>query len=266
MSALSIYLHGVGVLGSGLQDWEHTRRVLRGEASVGELTMPRLAPAILPPAERRRASAAVRTALSVAQQAIEHAGLPASEVATVFATSDCDAENLHYMCETLASDGRDVSPTRFHNSVQNAPAGYWTIATACTAASNTVNSYDTVIAHALLEAVVQAKVESRPVMLVAHDLPMPEPLYALRPIDSGFAVALVFAPDRSDVELSVRFEVRTEGPPSSFADPVLEQLHRNVPSAQALPLLQCLATGSTEPVHLDYGGGGWLDVAVRTTG
>jgi hypothetical protein len=184
-------------------------------------------------------------------------------VATVFATSDCDAENLNYLCETLASAEREVSPTRFHNSVQNAPAGYWTIATACTAASNTVNSYDAVIAQALLEAVVHANAESRPVMLVAHDLPMPEPLYALRPIEHGFAVALLLAPAAADIELSVHFESRTAGPLSTLSDPLLENLRRTVPSAQALPLLQRLATGNTEPVHLDYGGGRWLDVAAR---
>ena len=31
----------------------------------------------------------------------------------------------------LAADPRELSPTRFHNSVHNAPAGYWTVAAHC---------------------------------------------------------------------------------------------------------------------------------------
>ena len=36
---------------------------------------------------------------------------------------------IHEICEALATDEREVSPTRFHNSVHNASAGYWGIAT-----------------------------------------------------------------------------------------------------------------------------------------
>ena len=41
---------------------------------------------------------------------------------------------MHEICETLATAERQVSPTRFHNSVHNAPAGYWSIATQSRAA------------------------------------------------------------------------------------------------------------------------------------
>src|SRR5690606_34974601 len=147
---VQVRIQGVGVLAPGMPDWPTARSVLRGETAFDPTIVPKPDAAILPPAERRRASAAIRTSLSVALQAIRNAGVEASEVATVFATSDCDAENLNHLCEALAAPQPEISPTRFHNAVQNAPAGYWTIAGACTQASSTVNSYDWVIAHGLL--------------------------------------------------------------------------------------------------------------------
>ena len=53
----------------------------------------------------------------------------AADVATtVFTSASGDPETCHALCEALASPERLVSPTRFTNSVHNAPAGYWHIA------------------------------------------------------------------------------------------------------------------------------------------
>jgi hypothetical protein len=92
-------------------------------------------PVLLPPAERRRASRLVKAALGVGLEAINHAGADAAALATVFTSSSGDGHNCHALCETLASDDRQVSPTRFHNSVHNAAAGYWGIATGAMAPS-----------------------------------------------------------------------------------------------------------------------------------
>lgn len=266
--SLRVYVRGVGVLGPGMPDWSSAQAVLRGEVPYDPSVMPKPDAAILPPAERRRASPAIRTSLSVASQAIRNAGVQASDVATIFATSDCDAENMNHVCDALATAQLELSPTRFHNSVQNAPAGYWTIATSCTQASSTVNSYDEVIAHGMLEAAVMAVSEARTVMLVAHDLPMPPPLYALRPIQHGFAVAFVLAPagEASDTALDVDFSVRNDRAPTRSTQPELEALRESVPSAHALPLLERLAQRRSGEVHLDYGGGRWLDITVHPEG
>ena len=56
-------------------------------------------------------------------------GIAAPDAAVVFASGDADGENLHHILESLATPEHEVSPTRFHNSVHNAAAGYWNIAT-----------------------------------------------------------------------------------------------------------------------------------------
>ena len=53
----------------------------------------------------------------------------AATLATVFSASGADGHNCHALCEQLATDDRQLSPTRFHNSVHNAAAGYWSVAT-----------------------------------------------------------------------------------------------------------------------------------------
>ena len=61
-----------------------------------------------------------------------------------------------YMSETLAGDDpASISPTRFHNSVHNAAAGYWTIGAHCMQAATAISAYDASFAEGLLEALMQ---------------------------------------------------------------------------------------------------------------
>jgi hypothetical protein len=53
------------------------------------------------------------------------AALLAAETASVFTSSGGDGDVIHHICETLTQPGREVLLTRFHNSVHNAPAGYY---------------------------------------------------------------------------------------------------------------------------------------------
>ena len=55
---------------------------------------------------------------------------------SVFTSAHGDLAVNDYMSSTLATQPTAISPTRFHNSVHNAAAGYWTIATGCHAASS----------------------------------------------------------------------------------------------------------------------------------
>ena len=63
--------------------------------------------------------------MAVAQEACVNAGRDGADIATVFTSSGGDGDNVHEILQTLASTEREVSPTRFHNAVHNAPAGYW---------------------------------------------------------------------------------------------------------------------------------------------
>jgi hypothetical protein len=249
---MDVFVLAVGVLGPGLDGWASTRSVLRGEEPHRMRPTSKPVPPILPATERRRSSDAARLAVAVAQEALQGVDVPAGDVATVFASSDGDGEITHRICESLAGPAREISPTLFHNSVYNAPAGYWSIATGSRAGSTSLCAYDVSFAAGLLEAVVQVTVERRSVMLISSDLPFPEPLHAVRPVHHGFAVALLLTPDAIRRPL-VRWRVTLVSGRDVTSQPagIDESLHDN-PAARCLPLLEALARGGRHTVSLDY--------------
>jgi hypothetical protein len=94
---------------------------------------------------------------------------------------------------------------------------------------------------ALLEAAAQALVEARPVLLIAYDLPYPEPLRALWTLADPFAVAMLLAqPDTDAAGPRVRIELTSAPPGDDWPDALPRELARN-PAAAALPLLAILA-------------------------
>ena len=96
----------------------------------------------------------------------------------VFSFSGGDGDNCHEICAALASSERLISPTRFHNSVHNAAAGYWSIAYGCTRASTSLCADDASFGAGLLEALAQLACGAPAVLLVAYDVDYPPPLYA----------------------------------------------------------------------------------------
>jgi hypothetical protein len=193
------------------------------------------------------------------QSVLDPAALPA-----VFASSGADGETIDAILATLATPTREVSPTRFHNSVHNAPSGYWGLAMQSQEVVSSVSCHDASFAAGLLEAAVQAVAGAQPILLVAYDLPYPPPLEALRPIGASFAVAIVLSPTplrRAQAELLIRI-ADTEGDATGCVDHGLETLRRGNPAARSLPLLIGLARRSAASVRLDLSRGA-LDVRVE---
>lgn len=240
---LSFSIEGIGVVGPGLQDWHQTAAVLSGaQAWVPQETII-TAPSLLHAAERRRAGATVKLSLAVADQACRHAGVDLADLPTVFSASSADGVNCHQLCETLAQADRLVSPTRFTNSVHNAAAGYWHIATRSHAASTSLCAFDASFAAGLLEAASQCCAQGRPVLLVVTDVPYPEPLHAVRPIRVSLGVALVLAAQatsRSVARVCLSLVPETV-PITRLAHVGLEALRGEVPAARCLAWLQSLA-------------------------
>jgi len=143
-------------------------------------------------------------------------------------------------------------PTRFHNSVHNAPAGYWGIATGATAAANSLCAHDASFAAGLLEALCQVAVEHTAVLLIAYDASYPEPMRSVRPIPDAFGVALLLAPDASTRSLARLGLTLSEAPADRMADPALERLRTSIPAARSLPLLAQLARAAEGSVLIDY--------------
>jgi hypothetical protein len=192
--ALVARVEGVGLLGPGLSGWDASRAILAGREPYTSAAAVIPAPEALPAVERRRAGKSVKLALAAGMAAAAASGRPAGGLAAVFASSTGDGENLHAICEALASEDRLISPTRFHNSVHNAPSGYWGIATGATQAADSIAAFDASFAAGLLEALGRLAAQpAQPVLLIAYDAPYPEPLHATRPILDAFAVAFVLA-------------------------------------------------------------------------
>jgi hypothetical protein len=240
---------GVGMLGPGLADWVTGQHALREPAAWQAAPTVVPAPDRLPATERRRAGAVVKASIVVADQALAACGLQASTLPTVFTASTGDPLNCHLLCEALAAPQRLVSPTRFTNSVHNAAAGYWHIAALSRAPSTSLAAYDASFAAGLLEAAVQCQAGGAPVLLVACDVPYPEPLHTVRPVADVFAVALVIAPTTSGRRL--RLEIAGDTSPSSCDTAALETLRCGVPAARALPLLRALAEATATELVIE---------------
>jgi hypothetical protein len=261
---MRVFLEGVGLLGPGLHGWQESREVLSGAKGYRpERTVVPLSE-LLPPAERRRAGVPVKLALAVGREAFLSAGRDAATTAAVFTSSSGDGEILHNLCETLAMPQREVSPTRFMNSVHNAAAGYWSIATQSREPSTSLCCYDASFAAGLLECVTQVTVEAKPVALIAYDQPYPQPLHAARRISGEFGVALVMAPQATDRSLAAIDVVLEQGEAreTRLGDTALEATRLGNPAARSLPLLAALARKAAEAVVLAYVAGAHLHLRI----
>ena len=247
------HINGVGLWGPGLNGWESSRGVLSGDEPYRPADMPLPAPPLLPPTERRRSSAATRVALCVGQEAIARAGVDAATLPSVFATAVADADTIHAICESIARAERDVSPTRFHNSVFNAAAGYWSIGTGSRQASTTVCAYDGTFAAGLLESMAQLHAGTRHVLLIAYDIPCPYPLSEVRPFAFAFGISLLLSSEPLPHCLGRISVGLVEGAtPASCTEPALEALRLGNPIARSLPLLVALARHASKEVVIDY--------------
>ena len=173
-------------------------------------------------------------------------------LATVFAASGADGHNCHSLCEQLAGEDRQISPTRFHNSVHNAAAGYWGIATRSMAPCQVLGAFDASFGAGLLDALAQVALDGQPVLLVAYDSEYPEPLHAKRDTPDCGGVALLLSAQRSEASLASITVTPSRATADVLEDAALEGLRQNIPAMRALPLLQRLARGAAGPVVLDY--------------
>lgn len=262
---MKVFVEGVGILGPGLCGWQASRAILAGTAAHVDTALAIPPNDLLPPAERRRTGPSVKIALAVGCEAVAHAQRNATELASVFTSSAGEGENMQAIFETLAADAREISPTRFHNSVHNAPSGYWSIATRSMAPSISLACYDASFVAGLIEAGAQAFTGEDAVVLMSYDAPYTQPLQAARPISAGFGIALVLTRNktsRSLAELEIGIN-HSNGASTPVAIARLESMRLGIPAARGLPLLAALAAPAPSLVRLDYVAGNQVDVAVR---
>lgn len=266
MTRLRAYLTGIGVIGPGLADWPGTEAVLRGEAPYvpAETVLP--SPEALAPTERRRAGRVVRLVLAAGLEAARRANRSPAELPVVFASSGGDGDNCDAICRTLASPNRALSPTRFHNSVHNAPAGYWSIAAGARVPTTTVCCYDASFAAGLLEALVQCIASGTETALVAYDLEYPPPLRATRPTAAPYGVGLVLRATPDGRELAQLAANLAPGTVDRPHDAELARLADTNPAARSLALLEAIARRESRRVVLPYLDPASLEVEVAPCG
>jgi hypothetical protein len=230
----------VAVLGRALWNSPHGARPL---------------PSILPANERRRAPDTVAVALEVAQAACINAGRDPAQLATVFASTYGDLAITDYMCSTLAQAPTTLSPTRFHNSVHNAAAGYWTIATGCRQPYCALGAGDYTFAAGLFAAALQVCADQTDVLYVAYDTETRGVQGELAHSRGVLGVALVLsvnAPAGSAaLELAVSSQVPARPPPGANA------------MAACLPLIAAIADRQNELLSLPFGPHSTLRLSVR---
>jgi hypothetical protein len=264
-------VEAVGLMAPGLAGWAASQAVLAGQRPYAAEPMPATMATLLPANERRRVTATIKLALQVAQEAMDRAALTPGpspggrgelSVATVFASSGGDSEVLDKICMALAQPDRPVSPTHFHQSVHNTPAGYWAIATGCMRPSLSLSAYDGSFAAGLREAAALAWADQARVLLVVYDLPMPFPLAERRQIVAPFAVALLLNPVATVDRLALLRLASGAGeqPADRLDDEGLERLRAGNPAARSLPLLRAIARRVAERVTLPAGDDATLSV------
>ena len=259
---LCAHIDGVGVLGPGIAGWDAAQAILCARIPYLAAATVLQAPAVLPAAERRRTGRVVKLTIAIALEATSNAGADARSLPSVFTSSGGDGHNCHELCAALAVPAREISPTRFSNSVHNASAGYWGIATGAMTASNAICAYDGSFCAGLLEALTQVVVERTPLLFVAYDTDYPPPLRAKRPLPDAFGIAFVLAPERGPRSLAQIEIGLTDAAAAALEDPGLEALRTAIPAARGLPLLRMLAQRRAGRAALDYRDDVRLDVQV----
>jgi hypothetical protein len=248
-----IYIESIGVLAPGLMGWANARPILAGETPYTATPLAPLKPARLASDVRRRTTDHIRIAVEVATEATQTLGDRARELASVFASAESDGAITHDICLEVAKDSPQVSPTRFHNSVNNAPAGYWCMAIGSQAPSTSVAGYDGTFAVGLVEAALQLLSDAPRVLLVVHDTPLPEPLHSVRPFPAIFGAAFVLSAAESDATLArLELTVAEQQRETPIDDAALERLRAGNPAARTLPLLAAIARRDKTQIHLPY--------------
>jgi hypothetical protein len=250
---MNVTVLGLGAWGQDFRSWQDLTVLLDGgKLEHDGARAPK--PEIIPANERRRAPLSVKLAVESSWQATQMSGLDPANLRSVFVSGLGDTDLTDYMCKTLASERKALSPTKFHNSVHNAAAGYWTISTACMQAANSVAGFQESVSLTLLEAIIQCQSEQQPMLLTFYDAPVAPLLQGMLKNQHAFAMSLIIAPtlknelntpkNISNPMFSAEVVQTATAWPSLDASDELRECYENNPAAKVLALAKLLHTGS----------------------
>lgn len=259
MNDLVATIEGIGYWSHGLPSWDAARDYVRNGA-LYETAPTRPSPQLLAPNERRRAPETVAVALEVALAACAAAGREPATLPSVFASAHGDLAITDYMCATLAVEPATISPTKFHNSVHNAAAGYWTIGTGCMQAATAISAFDASFAQGLIEALVQLATGSEAVLLVAYDSEAVGPL-ASASLSSGLLGGALVLSQRERAG-APRLRLSLVDADAPVPNGALARMAGGNASAPMLPVFETLALQQDARIMLKAGPGRVLQVEI----
>ena len=249
-------IEGIGLWAAQAPSWDGYRTLLR--EGTPPVPAGRPAPALLPANERRRAPDTVLVALEAAHAACTGSGRDPATLPSVFASACGDMAITDHMCRTLATSPLELSPTRFHNSVHNAAAGYWTIGTGAMAPATALSAGSASFAMGLLEALAQLHAGAPAVLLVGYDGPAPPMLRDVTPSEGLLGGALVLAPATRGVPRLVPRLEEGEAPPAPAGVADGNAMAPMLALFEALALggaTACLPAGRGRRLHLELAHG-----------
>ena len=257
-AGLEARIEGIGFWCNGLPDWSAAQAFVRSGA-LPETAPAKPSPEMLPANERRRAPESVAVALEVAQAAVAMSGRDPKTMPSIFASTDGDLGITDYVCATLRDAPHSMSPTKFHNSVHNAAAGYWTIGHGCMAASSAVSAYYATFAQGLYEALVQIASGEEAVLLSAFDTAATGALSSVSTGRGLLGAGLVLSESAGGTRLRASF---VDGYPDNNNGPLGTKMQANRMS-RMLPLFDALALQRDATVDLEAGPGRVLRVELK---
>ena len=255
---MKVAVTGVGLWARGMTSLADFVAARRDEfADLDEAGFEGPKAAAIPARERRRAGLAINLCVEVVHQACDVAGIDKSSIPSVFASAMGDTAITDYMCRKLAGADKLLSPTKFHNSVHNAPACYWAISASNRAPNTFIGGFLESFGAGFLEACSQAVGLDGPALLVGYDMATAPPLDDVAAIAETLAVAFVITPARrarplqelSAMAADVRF-VAEPVRPLRPRTPSLVRLATANPMGGALALIEQCVSGDKRRLRL----------------
>ncbi len=224
---------------------EFTQLIADNKKPDTSLPLAKYSPIFLPANERRRTTATIKLALKVAEEAIEnltksYPDINTQQLPVLFVSKDGDTLIAANMCEAVADEEPMISPIQFHNSVHNAPAGYWMIGQKNQAEASAISAGNASVANGILEAFLQSKAGKTPVLLVCYDLAIDNRISPslTQPLPFGCAWVIEAESSQENIaspSLSMKLENLTS-PIKTHPNP-----YQGLPAADFYPIIVALA-------------------------
>jgi hypothetical protein len=262
----TVYLDGIGIEAPGLSTWKQSVSVLRGETPFhfAKSTLP--VATLIPENERRRAGDTIHLAVHVANEAVSNARVNPQSLINVFSSFRGSLKIVNHICNALTLPGHPVSPFQFHNSVYNAPASYWSIATGTKIPSTSIAGATSSFPAALLSAAAFASTQKQGVLLVMYDVESPKPFHKQHAIEFNCGIALTLMPLQSAntlAKMDINFLPQRTGEMNMELPPHLKNLISGNASAQPLSILSAIANQKSSSLSYDFLEKGAVEVKIH---